>query len=67
MSIPKTETKPDGLQNLPPKQRRSMRKYIETASTRDKNELLRDIAQHSLPRMQHYGQLLIWLNNSRMN
>jgi Uncharacterized protein conserved in bacteria len=38
-----------------------MRKYIETASTRDKNELLRDIAQHSLPRMQHYGQLLICL------
>jgi len=61
MSIPKTETKPDGLQSLPPKQRRSMRKYIETASNRDKNELLLGIAQHSLPHMQHYGQLLICL------
>ncbi len=61
MSIPKTETKPDGLQNLPPQQRRSLRKYIGTANTRDKNELLRDIARHSLPRMQHYGQLLFCL------
>lgn len=61
MSIPKTETKPDGLQSLPPKQRRSLRKYIETASTRDKNDLLRDIARHSLPRRQYYWQLLICL------
>ena len=61
MSIPKTETKPNGLHSLPPKQRRSMRKYIETASSRDKNDLLRDIARHSLPHMQHYWQLLICL------
>ncbi len=61
MSIPTTETKPDGLQSLPPRQRRSLRKYIETASTRDKNDLLRDIARHSLPRMQYYWQLLICL------
>ena len=61
MSIPKTETKPDGLQNLPPQQRRSLRKYIGTANTRDKNELVRDIARHSLPRMQHYGQLFFCL------
>ena len=61
MSIPKTETKPDGLHSLPPKQRRSLRKYIETASTRDKNDLVRDIARHSLPRMQYYWQLLICL------
>jgi hypothetical protein len=38
-----------------------MRKYIETASTRDKNDLLHDIARHSLPGMQHYWQLLICL------
>ena len=61
MSIPTTETKPDGLHSLPPRQRRSLRKYIETASTRDKNDLLRDIARHSLPNMQYYGQLLISL------
>ncbi len=61
MSIPTTETKPDGLHSLPPRQRRSLRKYIETASTRDKNDLLRDIARHALPRMQYYWQLLICL------
>lgn len=61
MSIPTTETKPDGLHSLPPRQRRSLRKYIETASTRDKNDLLRDIAHHALPRMQYYWQLLICL------
>ncbi len=61
MSIPTTETKPDGLHSLPPRQRRSLRKYIETASTRDKNELLRDIARHALPQMQDYLQLLICL------
>ncbi len=61
MSIPTTETKPDGLQSLPPRQRRSLRKYIETASTNDKNDLLRDIARHSLPRMQYFWQLLICL------
>ena len=61
MSIPTTETKPDGLHSLPPRQRRSLRKYIETASTQDKNDLLRDIARHSLPRMQYYWQLLICL------
>ena len=61
MSIPTTETKPDGLHSLPPRQRRSLRKYIETASTRDKNDLLRDIARHSLPQMQDYWQLLICL------
>jgi len=61
MSIPTTETKPDGLHSLPPKQRRSMRKYIGTASTRDKNDLLRDIARHSLPLQQYYWQLLICL------
>lgn len=61
MSIPTTETKPDGLHSLPPKQRRSLRKYIETASTRDKNDLLRDIARHSLPRSTYYWQLLICL------
>ena len=62
MSIPTTETKPDGLHSLPPRQRRSLRKYIETASTQDKNDLLRDIARHSLPRMQYYWQLLICLS-----
>ncbi|HOT99731.1 MAG TPA: SH3 domain-containing protein [Anaerolineaceae bacterium] len=61
MSIPTTETKPDGLHSLPPRQRRSLRKYIETASTRDKNDLLRDIARHALPQMQDYWQLLICL------
>jgi len=61
MSIPTTETKPDGLHSLPPRQRRSLRQYIETASTRDKNDLLRDIARHALPRMQYYWQLLICL------
>ena len=61
MSIPTTETKPDGLHSLPPRQRRSLRKYIETASTRDKNDLLRDIARHSLPHLQYYWQLLICL------
>ena len=61
MSIPTTETKPDGLHSLPPRQRRSLRKYIETASARDKNDLLRDIARHSLPHMQYYWQLLICL------
>ena len=61
MSIPTTETKPDGLHSLPPRQRRSLRKYIETASTRDKNDLLRDIARHALPRMQYYWQLVICL------
>lgn len=61
MSIPTTETKPDGLHSLPPRQRRSLHKYIETASTRDKNELLRDIARHALPQMQDYLQLLICL------
>lgn len=61
MSIPKTETKPDGLQSLPPKQRRSLRKYVQTASIRDKNDLLRDIARHSLPHRQYYWQLLICL------
>ncbi len=61
MSIPTTETKPDGLHSLPPKQRRSLRKYIETASTRDKNDLLRDIARHTLPRAHYYWQLLICL------
>ena len=61
MSIPTTETKPDGLHSLPPRQRRSLRKYIETASTRDKNDLLRDIARHALPHMQYYWQLLICL------
>jgi len=38
-----------------------MRKYIGTASTRDKNDLLRDIARHSLPLRQYYWQLLICL------
>lgn len=61
MSIPTTETKPDGLHSLPPRQRRSLRKYIETASTRDKNDLLRDIARHALPRNTYYWQLLICL------
>ena len=61
MSIPTTETKPDGLHSLPPKQRRSLRKYIETASTRDKNDLLRDIARHALPQMKDYWQLLVCL------
>ena len=61
MSIPTTETKPDGLHSLPPRQRRSLRKYIETASTRDKDDLLRDIARHALPQMQDYWQLLICL------
>lgn len=61
MSIPTTETKPDGLHSLPPRQRRSLRKYIETASIRDKNDLLRDIARHALPQMQDYWQLLICL------
>ena len=61
MSIPTTETRPDGLHSLPPRQRRSLRKYIETASTRDKNDLLRGIARHSLSRMQYYWQLLICL------
>lgn len=61
MSIPTTETKPDGLHSLPPKQRRSLRKYIRTASTRDKNDLLRDIARHSLPSKTYYWQLLICL------
>lgn len=61
MSIPTTETKPDGLHSLPPRQRRSLRKYIETASTRDKNDLLRDIARHALPQMQDYWQLLVCL------
>ena len=61
MSIPTTETKPDGLHSLPPRQRRSLRKYIETASTRDKTDLVRDIARHSLPRMEYYWQLLICL------
>ena len=61
MSIPTTETKPDGLHFLPPRQRRPLRKYIETASARDKNDLLRDIARHALPQMQDYWQLLICL------
>ncbi len=38
-----------------------MRKYIETASTRDKNDLVRDIARHSLPGMHYYWQLVICL------
>ena len=61
MSIPTTETKPDGLQSLPPKQRRSLRKAIGNASTHEKNDLLRGIARHSLPGMQYYWQLLICL------
>ena len=61
MSIPTTETKPDGLQSLPPKQRRSLRKTIGNASPHEKHDLLRGIARHSLPEMQYYWQLLICL------
>lgn len=59
MSIPTTETRPDGLQSLPPRQRRSIRKRIETASSLDKHNLVWEIARHALPNISYYLQLLI--------
>jgi len=61
MSIPTTETKPDGLHSLPPKQRRSLRKVIEYASSRDINDILREIARYAIPQGQYYRELLICL------
>jgi len=61
MSIPTTETKPDGLHSLSPRQRRSLRKHIGNASTPDKIDVLSDIARHALPRATYYWQLLICL------
>lgn len=61
MSIPTTETKPDGLHSLPPKQRRSLRKVIESASSRDIKDILREIARHAIPTGQYYWQLLACL------
>ncbi len=61
MSIPTTETKPDGLHSLPPSQRRSLRKVIESASSRDINDILREIARHAVPLGQYYWELLICL------
>lgn len=61
MSIPTTETRPDGLHSLSPRQRRTLRKHIGNASTPDKNDVLSDIARHALPRATYYWQLLICL------